>query len=522
MMRSFVTISGVSGLSLVVGFFQNVAIAAIIGAAASKDAYDIAYYLPRMMLFMFGLDLFKGISISLFSRLDVNKSEDSSKVFSTLLNGVALVSLVAIVVAEVFAGPLVRLIGTGLAPQTSQLAVNLARFLIPTLGLIAVSGLISSILLANHYYGLTEGLVIIPKVTMLVGVLCWGKTLDVWVLVIALIVGLLAELPLMFYFLRRCGLRYSFVLKFNSPAIKSVLIDALPIGIGAIVVYLSQLLLQRTASYGKEGTVACFNYSLLLCGTLATLVSRPASSSLAPRISRSLEAGDYQSSSNMLRKSLGLVVLVCLACVSMVWAEAPIIVNLILGRGRFTPEAVEQTSRFLAIMFMGVLGIGVRMLGIRVLLARRRPKTIMLYCLVSSLVCVVLATAGRNWWGVYASAIAYVAANSIDGLLTILTAIWIVGLHNKMLNPVKIGLWIVACFIVIFPPVMPHLFHPISYTEPLPTKLLHIGIVCVVTGFSFFLAARLIKLYTVKRILNVFKKTIKKFHRYIGPKMMNG
>jgi putative peptidoglycan lipid II flippase len=513
MLRSLVTVSGISGLSLGVGLFQNVAIAGVIGATASKDAYDIAYYLPRLMLFLFGLDLFRGISTSLFSRLDVNRSEDPSKVFSTLLNGVILVSLLAIGVAEVFAEPLVRIIGKGLAPETSQLAVNLARFLIPALGLIAVTTLIGSILLAHHYYGLSEGLMILPKLAMLVGVLGWGKTLDVWVLAIALIVGLLAELPFMLYFLYRCGLRYSLILKVSSPAIKSALVDAVPLGIGSIAIYLSGTLMQRTVSYGEEGTVACFNYSLIVCAALTALVCRPASTVLAPRVTRSLEAQDYNSSSIMLGKSLGLVVLVCLVGTSMVWAEAPIIVDFLFGRGRFTAEAVEQTSGFLSLMFMGVLGIGVRMVAVGVLLARRRSKTIMVYSLISSGLRALLAGAGRSWWGVYASGIAYAGGAYADGFLSILSAIWIAKLHQRMGNPAKIARWMVACLVVIVSPVIPRLFCPVSYTEPLFTKLLHIGIVCGVAGLSFLLSARLIGLYTVERILSIFKRVISKFHK---------
>lgn len=518
MLQSFVTVSGISGLSLGVGLFQNIAIAAIIGATASKDAYDIASYIPRMMLFLFGLDLFRGISTSLFSRLDVNKSEDPAKVFSTLINGVIVVSLLAIGVGEIFAEPLVRTIGAGLAPQTSQLTVNLARFLIPTLGLIAVTSLIGSILLAYHYYGLTEALATLPKVAMLVGVLCLGRTLDVWALVIALIVGLLAELPFMFYFLRRCGLRYALVLKIKSPAIRSILVDVIPLGIGTAAIYLSGLLMQRTVSYGQDGTVACFNYSLILCGALTALVCSPAYTVLAPRVSRSLEAGNYQASSTMLAKSLGLVVLVCLAGTSVVWAEAPIIVDLLFGRGRFTPDAIEQTSGFLAIMFLGVLGTGVRMLAVGVLLARRRSKTIMVYCLITSGVRAVLAAAGRNWWGVYASPIAYVGGVGSNGLLSVLSAIWIVRLHQKMWNFAKIGRWIVACFIVLVPPVIPHLFRPVSYTGPLVAKVLHLGIVFGVAGLSFLLAGRLIGLYTVKRILSDLAGAISRFRKSKGPR----
>jgi len=510
MLGSFLKISSISGLSLAVGFCQNIAIAAIIGATASKDAYDIAWYLPRTMLYMFGLDLFQGISISLFSRLDVNKSEDPSEVFSSILNIVILISLVAILMAEVFANPIVQMIGHGLPPHTAHLAVKLARFIIPTVALISVTGLIGSVLLANHYYGLTEALTILPKLAILVGVLLLGKVLDVWALVLAAIIGLAAQLPVMVYFLRRCGLRYSLILRVDSPATRAAVVDALPIGIGTVFVYMSELLLQRTASYGEEGTVACFNYSLLLCGTLATLVSRPASASLAPRITRTLEQGDYQTSCRLLRKSVGLVVLASLACASIMWTEAPIVVSLIFGRGRFDAKAIEQTSAFLSIMFLGVLGTGVRMIGIRVLLARRMSITIMLYCLLSSALRASLATAGRSCWGVYASPIAYIGGSSFDGLLTILTAILIVGVGSNCVSFFSIARWLAACVVVVTLPVIPHFIRAAHYTDSFWTQLRHLIIVCVLTCLSLALAARIIGLYSVKNLSEAINNRIRK------------
>jgi putative peptidoglycan lipid II flippase len=508
MLRSFVTVSGISGLSLGIGLLQNIAIAGVFGATASKDAYDIASYLPRMMLFLFGLDLFKGISTSLFSRLDINKSEDPSKVFSTLVNGVILVSLFAIVVSEVFAKPLVGIIGKGLAPETSQLAVNLTRLLIPTLGLIAVTSLIGSIMLAHHYYGLSEGLAILPKLAMLIGALVWGGKLGIWVLVYAMIFGLSAELPFMLYPLHRSGLKYSLILRVNSPAIKSALIDAVPLGIGTIAIYLAGVVLQQTVSYGEAGTVACFNYALLLSGTLITLVCQPASTVLAPRVTRTLEAQDYESSSSMLGKSLAMVILICLAGISLVWNEASIIVDIVFGRGRFTSKAVEQTSGFLAIIFMGVLGVGIRMLAIGVLLARRRSKTIMIYCLISSGICALLAAEGRYWWGVYAAPIAYVGQTFVNGLLCIISAIRIVKLNQKMGNQATMAWWVIACLIVVVLPVIPRLLWPIRYTEPFFTKFLYLGVVCTVAGLSFILSAWLVGLYTKERILGLFLRVV--------------
>jgi putative peptidoglycan lipid II flippase len=504
-LRSFVTLSGVSTVSMAAGVAQNMVIAAVIGATARMDAYNVASYIPRMMLYMFGLDLFRGIAISLFSRLDINKSEDPSTVFSTLFNALLLISLAAIVVAEVFVRPLVRIVSPGVAIATSQLAIDLARYQIPTLALVALTSLMGSVLLAHHYYGLTEALAMLPKITALVGILVWGKAFDVWALTFAVIIGLVAEVPVMFWFLHRCALHYRPVLKLRSPAFRSAIWDAVPLGIGTVAIYISEITLQRTVSHGQAGTIACYNYSLLLCGAVFTLICRPISASLAPRVTRSLEAGDYRASGEMLGKALGFAFFICLAGLALIWAEGPLVVDLFYGRGRFTGAAIDQTSHFLAIMFPVAVGFGARMVAIGVLLARRRTKTVMLYCLVTSVIRAGLAIAGQRWWGVYAAAYAYAISHCVDGLLCAATALAIVRLQERLKNAGRIACWIAASLSIMVLPFIPRWIHAVSYHDAGPAKIGRLVLVSAITGLAFLLAIALCRLYPLRRILGILR-----------------
>ena len=320
-------------------------------------------------------------------------------------------------------------------------------------------------------------------------------------LVIALFVGLLAELPLMAYFVRRCGLRYSLTFRIKSPAIKSALVDAIPLGLGTIAAYLSGALLQRTASYGGTGAVACFNYSLVLCGSLIILICRPAQAALAPRITRALEYGDYRTSTDLLGKSLAIVVLVCLAGMSVVWAESRLIVDVIFGRGQFSSEAVAQTGHFLGFMFLAVLGLGVRMLAVVVLLARRRAKTIMVYCMVSAAVRAGLAVGGRAWWGADACVFAYVGGAWVDGLLSIMSAGWIARLKLRNSSVVAVARWAVACAIVGIIPLIPRQLHPLDLTSPVTARLFHLGGVVLVAGACLLLACSLVGINPLGRFI---------------------
>ena len=48
MLRSLLAVSGVSFVSLLTGLAMNVAVAAVIGASHTKDAFDVAYTFPEL------------------------------------------------------------------------------------------------------------------------------------------------------------------------------------------------------------------------------------------------------------------------------------------------------------------------------------------------------------------------------------------------------------------------------------------------------------------------------------------
>jgi len=343
---------------------------------------------------------------------------------------------------------------------------------------------------------------VLPQVVVLIAVCVLGKAFGVWVLVGAAFVGPIVQIPLMFYYLHRCGVRYRPVMHLRGEVIRSAILDAIPIAIGVIVVTLAGMLLQRTASYGEEGTVACFNYSLLLLTALNRLVCQPVVVSMSPRITRYLEAGNYEASKDLLGRSIGLVVLICLSCTAVVWYEAPLIVDFMFGHGRFTAEAVHQTSAFLAIMFVGAMGTGFQWLGMRVLLARRRSMLVMTGFIAAGLVRALLGGGGRHWWGVYASGIAQAGGSWANGLVCMTAAIWIVGLYGRMGNVGTIIRWMMACAIVAVVPILPHMINPVGPAAGLLARVVHLSIVSVATGLSVAFSGWLIRLYTVERVLS--------------------
>jgi len=489
MLSSVVTVSGVNMVGMGVGLVQNMAIAAVIGATAQKDAYDIAAKVPHIMLYMFGLDLLRGISVSLFSRLDVSRSEDTSVVFSTLVNALLLVSVAAMILAEVFARPLVAMVGPGMSPATMDLSVRLARVLVPAVGLIAMTSLMGSVLLAHHYYGLTEALACLPRLFILVGVVTIGHRWGVWVLAFAMILGLAAQLPVMIFFLRQCGLHYRLVLHIKSAAFRSAVYDAIPLGLGTIAVILTEILLQRTVSRGAEGTIACYNYALLLSAAIIVLIGRPVAASLAPRVTRNLEAGDYASSQAMLGKALGFSLLVCLTGLAVIWAQGTLVVDLFFGRGRFTTEAIEQTSRFIGIMFPAALGFGVRMTAIGVLLARRRVKTVMVYCFITGAIRAAVVWGGWHLWGVYAAAYAYTFGHLVDGFLGMSSALAIVGWRPEHVPWRRALRWLAGAAVVFVLPNLAHLLGSVDYEAPLSAKVIRLGLTVVLAAVGFVAAA---------------------------------
>ncbi|MBT6510823.1 MAG: lipid II flippase MurJ, partial [Rhodospirillaceae bacterium] len=142
--RAFVTVSGLTALSRVLGFVRDMLFAAALGAGISADAFLVAFKLPNFFRHLFAEGAFNAAFIPMFAgRLEGEGKAEAKRLADETMAILLLVLVVLVVVFEI-AMPWVML---GLAPgftdepEKFALAIDLTRITFPYLLMISLVAL---------------------------------------------------------------------------------------------------------------------------------------------------------------------------------------------------------------------------------------------------------------------------------------------------------------------------------------------------------------------------------------------
>lgn len=377
--RSFVTLAFFSGLNIVSGIGIQVANLLYFGTGAEKDAFDVAFFIPNLMIYLFGLDLWKGISTALFSRLAVNESEEGAKLFSSILT-LLLVAGVVISVGIFVAAPwIVPLVAGGFDQERTELAVKLLRMMIPVLVLLNLTGFFDSILIAHHVYGWGSMSMISLKVAQLIAVVGFAPWFGIMVLPVGTVIGLAIAMAFQIYILRRHDMCYHwFYINLRSPKLREALWQAVPMFIGVIAVQLAMVVIQNVASRGEVGTIAALNYAMRLMAITGRTLVTPIYTSYAPRIARLIESREIDAGRQLTLQNLTWITYITwTGAMLVVLAADPVLRFLFQWTSSDHPLDVGRIAAFMQLIALLSWARGVTMLGIYLSLAKSAPGQVL-------------------------------------------------------------------------------------------------------------------------------------------------
>ncbi|WP_025814059.1 lipid II flippase MurJ, partial [Komagataeibacter kakiaceti] len=156
MLKGFLTVSGWTMISRVLGLVRDQLLAAFLGAGAAQDAYQIACRLPNMFRRLFGEGALNAAFVPLFSALLEREGKATAQRFACETMSVLLSWLLLLtVLGEVFMPGVLRLIAPGFTHGglRDSLAISLSRITFPYLFLICGAALVSGVLNGMHRFG---------------------------------------------------------------------------------------------------------------------------------------------------------------------------------------------------------------------------------------------------------------------------------------------------------------------------------------------------------------------------------
>jgi putative peptidoglycan lipid II flippase len=140
-------------LSRIVGYLREAYTAWAFGAGPTTDAYIAAFQIPDFLAYLVAGGTISITFVSIYSRfLAEKREEDAQKTFSVVITVMTVVLGIGVILAEIFAPQITRLMFHRFKPEQIDLCVHLTRILLPAQILFYVGGVVSAVLSSRRLF----------------------------------------------------------------------------------------------------------------------------------------------------------------------------------------------------------------------------------------------------------------------------------------------------------------------------------------------------------------------------------
>jgi putative peptidoglycan lipid II flippase len=330
-------------LSRVVGFLREMYIAWAFGATAVTDAYNAGFTIPDWVNYLAAGGTASITFISIYTRfLAENREEDAQKTFSVVITIMSVVVIAGIVIAEIFAPQLNRLMFDKFSPAEFALCVHICRILLPAQLFFYVGGVASAVLQTRRMF-------LIPAIGPLFysgGIILGGLLFSHRLGISALAYGGVAGCFLGIFLLNaigasRAGVHFRISFEIGNPAFREWVRLSIPLMLGVSLVTADEWI-QRHFAAGSTGDITRLTYARRLFQVPIAVLGQAVSQASLPFFARLFGEKRMAEFSSTVNDSVQRVFAIALLVSSVMVAAALPLIDLVYRRGhlRFTDSQI--------------------------------------------------------------------------------------------------------------------------------------------------------------------------------------
>ncbi len=358
--RAFMTVSGLTAISRLLGYARDVMIAAALGAGATSDAFFVAFKLPNFFRRLFAEGAFAAAFVPVFARrLEGEGREEARRLADETLAVLTAVLLVLVLVVEVAMPWLIVVMAPGFSadPAKFALTVELTRITFPYLLLISLVALFGGMLTSSGRFAAFAAAPILLNLALIAAALVARASPEIaagHALAWGISLGGVAQLLLLVVGLRRAGLMPRLALPRLTPGVKKILVLFGPAAFGAGIVQINLLVDQVIASFLPTGAISYLYYADRINQLPLGVIGIAVGTALLPLLSRQIEAGEVDAANESQSRAVELVMLFCLPSAAALTVIAHPILAVLFERGAFDPATTDASAATLVAFAVGL------------------------------------------------------------------------------------------------------------------------------------------------------------------------
>ena len=361
MLRSTITVGGMTLISRFFGLFRDITLAMIFGASGGTDAFLVAFKIPNFMRRLFAEGAFSQAFVPVFAEY---KEKHSREALQDLVNHVAgsLGSvLLAITLAGVIASPVVAFIfspGFWFEEGSVRFALtsDLLRITFPYIFFISLVAFTSGIMNSFNQFAVPAFTPVLLNVCLIVAAFWATPYFEEPLMALAWAVAAAGLLQLLFQypFLRKLKLIPRPKLKRHHEGVDKIKRLMIPAIIGSSVAQINLLLDTVIASFLITGSVSWLYYSDRLLEFPLGVLGIAVATVILPALSRHHAQESLEKFNQTLNWAIQLVLLIALpACVGLFLLAAPVLATL-FQHGEFSQSDTYMSSLSLMAYIIGL------------------------------------------------------------------------------------------------------------------------------------------------------------------------
>ncbi|MFK0297707.1 murein biosynthesis integral membrane protein MurJ [Brevundimonas sp. NPDC090276] len=388
-MRSSAIFSAMTLLSRLAGFARDVVISAALGASAgpAADAYNTALNFPNLFRRIFAEGAFAAAFVPAYAKtLKTEGEATADQVATDALAAVAAVTVVLTVVAQLTMPWLMTVINIGFLddPARFKLAVILTQITMPYLPCMAIASLLSGVLNARGRFIVSGAYPILLNLIMLAAVIpAQGDQIGAayaasWGVAVAGV----AQAGLCWWAARKAGANIRLTMPRLTPAVKAIIITAIPAAIGNSATQINVFISGNLSSFVAGGRTWLATADRLYQLPLG-LVGVAIGIALLPRLSAAVASKDHGQQQASMDEALALSMALTLPAAAALLAMPYFLIDALFTRGAFLQVDAVNTAQALFQFGWGVPAFVLIRILAPAFFARGDTRRPMVFALVS-------------------------------------------------------------------------------------------------------------------------------------------
>jgi putative peptidoglycan lipid II flippase len=353
-------------LSRMIGYVREAYIAWAFGANSVTDAYNAGFTIPDWLNYLVAGGTASITFVAIYTRfLAENREKEAEKTFSVIITVMTAVLLVGIILAEILAPQLNRLMFSKFSPEQFRLCVHLTRILLPAQLFFYVGGVVSAVLLSRRLFLLPALGPLIYNAGIILGGVLFSRRLGISALAYGAVAGSFVGIFLISAIgAARIGTGYRISFEVGNPAFREWARLSIPLMLGVSLVTADDWILRYFAA-GGVGDITRLNYAKRLFAVPIAVLGQATSQASLPFFAKLFGERRLGEFAETVNGSVYRIVAVSLLATSWMTAISLPLIDLVYRRGRFLFFDSQETAIYffwfsLSLLFWAAQGLYAR------------------------------------------------------------------------------------------------------------------------------------------------------------------